>query len=258
MALPLIITDKAAFDALDPKCREHYNETGGKWVLDSPGAVPATRLDEFRQTNIDLKKKVEAYGDITPEQAKELKDKKETFEAGGTKTKEQIEAEVEKRVGAMKTEHQKALEAEQAKAKKLEGDLESLVIDKALIEAGGELGLRATAHEDLTYRGRQQFKLDEHGKPVAKDKDGNTLYNAAGDPLTPKDFVAGLTKTAAHLFDESSGSGAGGSGQGGKGGGNTNTNPWKKETYNLTQQSQIYKDSPDQARQLAAAAGVKL
>lgn len=42
----------------------------------------------------------------------------------------------------------------------------------------------------------------------------------------------------------------GGGGQGGSGG---QKNPWKKETYNLTEQGKILKENPDLAKQLIAA-----
>lgn len=44
--------------------------------------------------------------------------------------------------------------------------------------------------------------------------------------------------------------GGGGGGQGGSGG---QKNPWKKETYNLTEQGKILKEDPDLAKQLIAA-----
>ena len=36
------------------------------------------------------------------------------------------------------------------------------------------------------------------------------------------------------------------------------TNPWMKDSYNLTEQGRIYRQDPAQARELAAAAGVKI
>ncbi|MFC5468419.1 DUF4355 domain-containing protein [Cohnella suwonensis] len=46
-----------------------------------------------------------------------------------------------------------------------------------------------------------------------------------------------------------------GGGGGGKGGGQIN--PWKKETFNLTEQGRIIRENPELAKQLKAAAGVK-
>lgn len=260
MKLKYIVTNESDLPT-DATLRALYTQTGDKWVLDIEGAVPKAQLDQFRENNVQLKKTLDAFtalGEgITPERVAELIEKENTFKSGNAKTTEQINAEVERRVAELKASQQAALQAAEAKAAKLQADLESHVIDRALIEAGTELGLRSTAHEDITYRGRQAFRLDEHGKPVAIDKDGNVQYGPTGEPLTPKDFVTNLTKQAPHLFDPSSGSGAGGSGNGNRGpaGG---VNPFKTETFNLTAQSQMLRDNPDQARQMAAAAGVKI
>lgn len=255
MKLKFIVTNESDLPE-DETLKGLYTKTGDKWILDIEGAVPKAQLDQFRETNVDLKKKLEQYGDITPERAAELKEKEETFKGGNAKTAEQIKEEVERRVAELKTTHQTALTAAETKAAKLQRDLEAHVIDRALIEAGTELGLRPTAHEDITFRGRKTFKLDEHGKPVAVDAEGNTIYSATGDPMTPKDFVGNLTKAAPHLFEPSSGSGSGGSGSGR--GGSPAVNPFKTETFNLTAQSQMLKENPAQAKQMAAAAGVTI
>lgn len=40
--------------------------------------------------------------------------------------------------------------------------------------------------------------------------------------------------------------------------GNKGSNPWVKESFNLTEQGKIYKDSPEQARSMMAAAGLQI
>ena len=43
------------------------------------------------------------------------------------------------------------------------------------------------------------------------------------------------------------------------GGGNPPAaNPWKKDSFNLTEQGRIFKENPTQAKELAAAAGVTI
>lgn len=256
MKLKFIVTNESELPT-DPTLKALYTQTGDKWVLDIEGAVPKSQLDEFRQNNVELKKKLDLYGEATPERMKELIEKEETFKGGNAKTADQINAEVERRVAEMKVKQDKDIADRDGRITTLTSDLESHVIDQALVAAGAELGLRATAHEDLTFRGRKAFKLDEHRKPVALDKDGNVQYSVTGEPLTPKDYVSQLLKTAPHLFEASSGSGSGGSGHGGAGR-NSGANPFKKETFNLTEQSTLLRENPDQARQMAAAAGVKI
>ena len=42
------------------------------------------------------------------------------------------------------------------------------------------------------------------------------------------------------------------------GSGSGETNPFAKETYNLTKQGELFKSNPEQAKAMAAAAGVTL
>lgn len=233
--------------------RPYYQETGGKWVLECEGAVPKARLDEFRQNNLDLQKRLDAFKDLDPEECRTLVAMKADLEASKAKTPEAIEAEVAKRTKKMNEDHQAAL-AEAAKRElAYKTQLETLTIDNGAAAAAAELGVRKTAMPDLIARVRGTFKLED-GKPVAYIN-GEKAFSKAGEPLGLRDYVELLSKEAPHLFEESRGSGAGGSGSGG-GAGNTGTNPWKKESLNLTEQAKIMKENPEQARRLAAQAGV--
>lgn len=245
-------------DEIPEGMADHYTESNGKFVLNCEGAVPTSRLDEFRQTNIDLKKKVEAFGDLDPVKVKELMAKADEIDAAKATTPEKIKEEVEKRVAKMKEEHDRELEGVRTKLTATETQLAARTIDAALIEAGGEFGLRTTAHDDAVARGRQLFRLED-GQPVAYKGD-EKLYGKDGSPLSPREFIEGLTKAAPHLFEPSEGGGAGGSGGGGGGGGRMpeGGNPWAKETFNLTKQAQILKADKATAQRLAAKAGVPL
>lgn len=78
------------------------------------------------------------------------------------------------------------------------------------------------------------------------DKDGNVI--GLDDVLKP------IKEASPHLFKN-----AGGGGYNPNGGANPPANnPFAKETYNLTEQGRLFKQNPEQARQMAAAAGVKL
>jgi hypothetical protein len=252
--LKFIYTNK---DEIPDGLAEHYTESNGKWVLNCEGAVPNARLDEFRQTNIDLKKKLEAFGDIDPVKAKELMAKADEIEAAKVKGDDAVKELVEKRVAKMKEEHDREMGVMRTKLETTESQLAARTIDAALIEAGAEFGLRQTAHDDAVARGRTVFKLED-GKPVAY-KGEEKLYGKDGSPMTPREFIEGLTKAAPHLFEPSEGSGAGGSGAGGGGGRMPEGgNPWMKETFNLTRQAQVMKADPAAAKRLAAKAGVPL
>ena len=79
------------------------------------------------------------------------------------------------------------------------------------------------------------------------DKDGKV--SGLDDVLKP------MRESSPHLFKNAGGAGGYDPAGGGKPPVN---NPFAKETYNLTEQGRLFKQNPEQARQMAAAAGVKL
>lgn len=93
----------------------------------------------------------------------------------------------------------------------------------------------------LIYKagGIDKFTFDKDNRPVGVD-----------DVIKPYKE----DKTMAHLFKQEQKSQY--HPQNGAAGGNTN--PFAKETYNLTKQGELLKSNPEQARAMAAAAGVTI
>ena len=86
--------------------------------------------------------------------------------------------------------------------------------------------------------GLDKFTFDKDGKVIGLD-----------DVLKP------MRESSPHLFKNAGGTGGYDLAGGGKPPVN---NPFAKETCNLTEQGRLFKQNPEQARQMAAAAGVKL
>lgn len=233
--------------------KEHYEESGGKWVLKCEGAVPSSRLDEFRDNNLELKKKLEAFAGIDPVKARDLAAKADEIEASKAKTDEEVQKLIDARVAKMTEEFNREKSELQTRLDTTEGQLSSRIIDSGLIEAGTKFGLKATAHEDAIARGRSIFKIED-GKPVAY-KDGEKQYGVDGQPLTPESFMEGLVKSAGHLFEPNAGTGSKGSGAGA---GSNGPNPWATDSFNLSKQGEIFRENPALAKQLAAKAGKPL
>jgi hypothetical protein len=241
--------------------KKYYKkQDDGTWVLDCEGAVPVQKLNEFRTNNktlFDEKAALEArFKDVDPDEFRKLKARAELVEDGKVIAADKVEAKITERTTAMKTQHDKELQAEKDARKAAEDRVASYEIDGALREAGKALGIRDTAETDLILRGRSVFAM-VNGKVVAKKADGAEWFSAKnGEALTPKEWVeANLLKEAPHLFAENNGSGAGGSG--GKGSGSSGPNPWKPETKNITKQMQVEKEDPGLAARLKTEAGVK-
>lgn len=85
--------------------------------------------------------------------------------------------------------------------------------------------------------GLDKFTFDKEGKPIGID-----------DVLKP------MREASPHLFKTQQGGGYVPAG----GGNPPAANPFAKDTWNMTEQGKLFKENPAQARQLAAAAGVKL
>ena len=115
-------------------------------------------------------------------------------------------------------------------------------------------GLRPTAIPDITARARTVFRL-VNGAPRAFEADGQTVrYGKDGvTPMTLEEWVEQQVADAPHLFESNAGGGAAGNGSGGVGNRSVK-NPFRKETWNLTEQMKLQKSDPQLAARLKAAA----
>ena len=113
---------------------------------------------------------------------------------------------------------------------------------------------------DITARARSVFKL-VNGVPGAFEADGQTVrYGKDGvTPMTLEEWLDAQVSEAPHLFESNAGGGAGGassqygnaSGGGARG---SVKNPFRKESWNLTEQMKLQKSDPGLAARLKAAA----
>ncbi len=137
---------------------------------------------------------------------------------------EELKAQIEQ----LQAENQKAAEEWQAKMAQMQLDF---AIDKALTAAKAKNAKAVKALLDL-----EKVKLD-------------------GDKLLGlDDQLKELQKSDAYLFGES---GKVGSGTNPPGAGTGEVNPWKKDSWNLTQQGKILREDPAKATRMKAEAGVK-
>lgn len=234
--------------------RALYSKQGDVWVLGVSGVVPKKQYDDLGAEAKELKKLKDGLGDKTPEEALAALTRVDVLEAQVGKDKDKFQQMLDQRTAEMKQDHEAKEKAFQERFDKQQEGLRTLKIDQAIQAAGGDFGLRSGAGPDLVARGQRVFDLDDDGNIVAKDENGNQRYNAAGEPLAPKDWVEQMSKEAKHLFDESEGGGAGGSGKP-SGGAGTGKNPWSKEGWSLTEQSRVFRENPQRAQQLAASQG---
>ena len=94
------------------------------------------------------------------------------------------------------------------------------------------------------------FKLVD-GVPQAFDGERMRTGKDGVSPMTLAEWVEALVSDAPHLFEANAGGGAAGSGSGGAGHRSVR-NPFRKETWNVTEQMKIEKSDPQLAARLKA------
>jgi hypothetical protein len=248
-----------------------YVERGGAWVLDVEGGlgdpaaveelqrVSKAKLDEFRAANIALRKQVEdlnaRFEGIDPDEVRKLAEEKRRLEEQQALKAGEFEKVLDARLKTLKGEHDKALAALTGERDALNARLATIQIDQAVVTEATKRGLRPTALPDITARARHTFRL-VNGVPQAFESDGKTP-RAGRDGVTPLSLAEWLdtqVSDAPHLFASSAGGGATGDGSGGVGGQRSVSNPFRKASWNLTEQMKLLKSDPQLAARLKAAA----
>ena len=238
-----------------------YVEREGAFVLDAEGVIEKAKADEMRNHNIDLRKQLEdlnaRFDGIDPVEVKKLAEEKRKLEllAQGHKP-EELDRLVGERIKGLKADWDKQLSTVTTERDSLTSRLTAIQIDQGVLTVATKRGLRPTAIPDITARARVVFKL-VNGAPRAFEADGTTLrYGKDGvSPMTLEEWVDAQTSDAPHLFESNAGGGAASNSAGGAAGNkHTAKNPFRKETWNLTEQMKLQKSDPGLAARLKAAA----
>ena len=138
-------------------------------------------------------------------------------------------------------------------------DVQSLYVerDEACVldveGAADAVQLRAKLDEfrtNNTARARSVFRLVS-GAPQALEADGQTVRVGRDGvtPLTMTEWLETQVSEAPHLFESNAGGGAAGNGSGGVGQG-SGKNPFRRETWNVTEQMRLAKADPQLAARL--------
>jgi len=189
----------------------------GKFYLEVDGAVAKTRLDEFRNNNVDLLKKLEGFDGIDPDTYTKLVKDAADREKEKLVPSDQVDILVAERVKKMQEEAAASVAGMQTTLDVTNRQLESLVIDSAVRKVSSDSKVLPSAVDDVLLRAKSVFKV-ENGKAIPYDNDAKIIYGTNGtDPMTVTEWMSGLVKDATHLFEQSTGGGGpGGGGPGGK------------------------------------------
>ena len=239
-----------------------YVERDGAFVMDVEGATDKAKADELRNHNIELRKQIEdsnaRFAGIDPEEVRKLAVEKARLEEERQLKAGELEKVVESRVKGLKADWEKQVTSLTTEREGLHAQLTSIQIDQGVITTATKRGLRPTAIPDITARARTVFKL-VNGAPQAFEADGKTVrYGRDGvTPMTLEEWVDAQVSDAPHLFEGNAGGGAAGDVSGGGASTRANRsgrNPFRKESWNLTEQMRLAESDPGLTARLKAAA----
>jgi hypothetical protein len=235
-----------------------YTEREGAWLLDVDGAADKAKLEEFRNSNVALVKERDElrqrFEGIDPNEVRKLADEKRKLEEAAQIKAGEADKVIEGRLKAARSDWDKQFSAVTAERDALNSRLTAIQIDQAVVSEATKRGLRASAMPDITARARGAFKL-VNGFPTAFEADGQSpkMGKDGVTPMSLAEWVDLLVSDAPHLFEPSAGSGAAGSASGGSINRSVK-NPYRKETWNLTEQMKLQRSDPALAARLKAAA----
>ena len=133
---------------------------------------------------------------------------------------------------------QQTIKTHETTIKNLQKENENLKKSYALKAELSDAGCTDPDYLIYKHGGLEKFTFDKDGKPV----DAKTVAET-------------YKKTLSHIFPtgrkEQNYNPVGGSGGSG-------VNPFAKETFNLTEQGKMFRENPEQARAMAAAAGITI
>ena len=223
---------KYLVEKLEDVAEEHralYIPSNGKFVLQVEGAVGKDKLEEFRNNNIQLQQQIDKFKNIDPAKHKELLELQRRLQEDELIEKGEVEKLVNLRVTTLKEQLEGQLNEANTKLTSANAQLGVLLVDNVVKDAAIQSGVHPMAVDDVLLRARGVYSVVD-GKPVAKDREGKTVYGSDGTtPMAPAEWVKGLQKTAPHLFQGFNGGGAGGGGQ----------NPGATDMANMTATQKI-------------------
>lgn len=238
--MPKLKATVKSLDSVPEELRSLYSQEGDEYVLDVDGSDYKSKINEFRQNNIDLAKKLDAatsasdelkklqetfaeFEGIDPKKAKDALKKMQSIKEQKLIAENKFEEVFQQRTERMRADHEAQvqaltanLEKESTSSKNLRSKLSKHLIDDTLQKAITSVARpKSTSMRDILSRGRDIWQLDEEKDvPIPRDRDGKIIYGKeANSPMDVKEWAQNLVSEAPHLFESSSGGGSGGSRQ---------------------------------------------
>lgn len=250
MSLKLMLT-KAEWEGLDEGIKGLYEEKDGGYALSVDGLEDTSglksALQKERAEREKLAKQIKAWSATgkTPEEISELLAKLEEEEA----KKAEKAGEWEKLKAQILESHKKELVKKDEELGRMRSALESNLVDAAATAAIAEMkGIPVLL---LPHVKAAVKVVESDGKYSVQvvDAAGTPRVNAKGEPLSIKELIEEMRQS--EIFGRAfEATGTTGGGASGGGGASAKANPFKKETWNLTEQGRVTRDNPELAQKL--------
>jgi hypothetical protein len=208
------------------KYRDLYVETDGGFVLKVEDKDYKAKLDEFRQNNIDLKKKrdelegtMKRFEGIDPDKWEEAKKALDTITnleekdlLKGGKLDEVIQRRLATAQAAFEkkeNDYKKRVQALETETGDYKGKYSGLLVETKVGGVISNVGVpRKGALGDIMNRARSTWKVNDKGELEAPGQ-----YNASGKPVTLEEWAQQLLADAPYLFESQQGGSASGGSQ---------------------------------------------
>jgi len=135
--------NEEAFASMNESVQEHYTKDGENYYLQANGMSPKSKVDEFRNSNIDLKKANETQTATSDELNGKLKIASEG--SSEEKVNQLVETALGKRTKAMTEEYDTNIGTITKRAETAEGSLSSLLVNDAVSREAIAAGVQDTA-----------------------------------------------------------------------------------------------------------------
>lgn len=223
MALQFVL-DLSAFEKLGDDIKPLYKKReDGKYQLEVDGVADKGKLDEFRNTNIELKSQiekltgeVEKFKDVDPSKYRQLLDQIQSQEEKKLIKDGNIDEVIKMRTENLIKEYEQKLQAKEKVIAKLTEDAKTATSEKNtyIVEAemrkaidNPDLGFQPGVANILKDTVLREF-VHKDGKVVRVKPDGSIIYGGKGEPMGLDEFVSSYAKDHPYLVKPSSGGGA--------------------------------------------------
>lgn len=254
--------DQAEYDAFPAELQAEYVEKDGKYNLIPPEGFKTaaefntvhTALGNERKAHKETKTKFSVFNglDIADVQAKLDRYPELEAAAAGNLDEAKINTIVETRIKSKLAPLERERDTLKSQVTTLTAENETFktrektqTIGAELLKAADKLKVEKSARADVEVIGAGLFEINEAGQVVGRD---GVRGITAG--ISPEDWLKDQQSVRTHWWPGTQGGG----GRPGEGGGGA-ANPWKHDTWNMTEQGRIYTANPTRAEQLAKQAG---